>query len=256
MKKLLLLSFVLGFNQLANAQKEFSSHRGSSIQAPENTVAAVSMAWKEGADAVEIDIHLSKDNRLMVIHDSNTKRTSGKDYVIKNTLSDSLRLLDVGSFKGEKYKNEKIPFLEEIISIIPPKKKLIVELKCGVEGFPALKKILDTSPKKGQIDLICFDFEVISAAKKIFPKIDCHLLYGKSEDIETVIKKASLNGIEAVDLKYSIINQKVVDYVHELSMKVYAWTVDDGTEAKRLLALNVDGIESNCVPCLKELMRK
>ena len=68
-------------------QVEFSSHRGSSLHAPENTTTSVALAWEQGADALEIDIHLSKDNKLMVIHDSNTKRTSGKKYRVDETIS-------------------------------------------------------------------------------------------------------------------------------------------------------------------------
>jgi glycerophosphoryl diester phosphodiesterase len=256
MKSNLILTFTLGLSQLVYAQKEFSSHRGSSMHAPENTKVAVARAWQEGADAVEIDVHLSKDNKLMVIHDSNTKRTSGKDYVVKNTHSDTLRLLDVGSFKGAEFKNERIPFLEEVIALLPPGKKLIVELKCGVEGLPLLKKIVNKSPRKKQIDIICFDFDVIVAAKKILPNNSCHLLVGKQEELKETIKNASLSGIDAIDLKHSLIDKEIVDYIHGLSMEIYAWTVDDPVIAHRLLSVNVDGIESNCVPCLKDAMRK
>ena len=75
-----------------NAQVQIIAHRGASYLAPENTVASAKLAWELGADAVEVDIFLSKDNRIMVIHHPNTKRTSGKDYEVKNTSSDILLL--------------------------------------------------------------------------------------------------------------------------------------------------------------------
>jgi glycerophosphoryl diester phosphodiesterase len=256
MKNCVILLFFLGCSHIVTAQKEFSSHRGSSLHAPENTVSAVSRAWQEGADAVEIDVHLSKDGRLMVIHDSNTKRTAGKEYVVKHTVSDTLRLLDVGIFKGAQYKNEKIPFLEEIIAIIPPGKKLYVEMKCGVDGLPILKTVVNSSSKRKQVDIICFDYEVVVGAKKVLPKNQVHLLVGQQEGLKDLIKKASLDGIDAIDLKHSLITQEIVDYIHSLSMEIYAWTVDDPLIAKKILALNIDGIETNCVPCLKAAMEK
>jgi len=253
MKNLLITWLVIGLSQSVNAQVEFSSHRGSSLHAPENTKASVALAWEQGADAVEIDIHLSKDNRLMVIHDSNTKRTSGKDYRVEDTASDVLRQLDVGSFKGGKYKNERIPFLEEIIGMVPASKTLYIELKCGLDGLPFLQKVIRANAAKGKLAIICFDYEVIVAAKKMFPNNSCHYLIGKEEGLKENIKKAALNGIDAIDMKHSLINQDIVDYVHSMSMKINAWTVDDPRDAKRLMELRgMDGIETNCVPCLKE----
>src|SRR5512145_1354795 len=77
----------------------FIAHRGESGSAPENSLAAFRLAWEVNADAVELDIHLSKDNRIVVIHDANTKKTSRQHFIIKNTDSEVLRKLDVGSFK-------------------------------------------------------------------------------------------------------------------------------------------------------------
>jgi glycerophosphoryl diester phosphodiesterase len=254
MKKVLLAMFVIGLSQGVCAQVEFSSHRGSSLHAPENTKASVKLAWEQGADAVEIDVHLSKDNRLMVIHDSNTKRTSGEDYRVEDTVSDILRMLDVGSFKGEQYKNERIPFLEEIIEMVPPAKTLYIELKCGLEGLPYLQKAINESTTKGNLAIICFDYDVIVTAKEMFPDHSCHYLIGDEEGLKENIKKAALKGIDAIDMRHSLINQEIVDYVHSLSMSINAWTVDDPRDAKRLLGLGLDGIETNCVSCLKELL--
>lgn len=188
----------------------------------------------------------------MVIHDSNTKRTSGMDYRVEDTVSDTLRLLDVGSFKGDEYKNERIPFLEEIIEMVPPSKTLYIELKCGMEGLPYLQKVINESSTNGQLAIICFDYDVIVAAKKMFPNNSCHYLIGEKEELKEKIKKASLNGIDAIDMNHSLINREIVKYIHSLSMGIYAWTVDNPLVAKRLMKFNVDGIETNCVTCLKK----
>ena len=140
-----------------SAQK-IIAHRGASYIAPENTVAAANLAWELGADAVEVDIYLSKDNRVMVIHDKDTKRTcSGKkNLTIEKTPSVLLRDLDAGIWKDEKYKGEQIPFLKEIIETVPEGKNVVVEIKCGIEVLPALKRCMEKSEKSDQVIFICF----------------------------------------------------------------------------------------------------
>lgn len=256
MRNTFLLVFFFSICHVLSAQVEFSSHRGSSTHAPENTIAAVKLAWEEGADAVEIDVHLSKDNKLVVIHDKSTKRTSGKDYRVEETLSDTLRLLDVGSFKAAEFKNEKIPFLNEIIALTPPGKKLYIELKCGIDALPFLENVINASPKKHLLAIISFNFELLVAAKKIFPENNCHLLIGKEENLKENIRIAANQGIDFIDLKHSLITREIVDYIHGLSMGINAWTVDDPQVAKRLISLNIEGIETNCVPCLKKAMKQ
>ena len=240
---------------ILNAQTEFSSHRGSSLEAPENTITSVLLGWEQGADGVEIDIHLSKDKKLMVIHDGNTKRTSGEDYQVEETNSDILRELDVGAFKGEKFKGEKIPFLEEVIAVIPPGKRLIIELKFGKEGLPYLKKVIDKNSKNKDLRLIAFDFEAITQAKKMFPHVKCHWLVSGRDGLEDKALKAADKNLDCLDIRHSDIDRDLVTFAHKQKLKVLAWTVDDPEEALRLIDCGVDEIESNCVSCLKEKLK-
>ena len=253
MKSFIIL-FLSLLSLMLNAQTEFSSHRGSSLEAPENTITSVLLGWEQGAEGVEIDIHLSKDNKLMVIHDGNTKRTSGVDHQVEETNSNILRKLDVGAFKGEKFKGEKIPFLEEVIAVIPPGKRLIIELKFGKEGLPYLKKVIDENAKNKDLRLITFDFETITAAKKMFPHIKCHWLVSGKEGLEDKIRHAADKNLDCLDIRHSDIDKDLVTFAHNHKLKVLAWTVDDPKEALRLIDSGVDEIESNCVSCLKEKM--
>ena len=76
------------------------AHRGASKDAPENTLAAFSLAWEQGADAIECDIRLSQDRRIMVIHDQSTLRTTGVDLIIPRHSAGELRSLDAGGKNG------------------------------------------------------------------------------------------------------------------------------------------------------------
>ncbi len=256
--KIQITSVLLLFTMSLMAQSTIIAHRGASHFAPENTVASAKMAWQLGADAVELDIHLSKDNRIMVIHDNSTKRTcSGKtNLIIKKTPSILLRDLDAGSWKGKEFKGEKIPYLKEMIATVPEGKQLVVEIKCGKEVLPELKKCVDKSGKASQIVFICFDWDVIVQAQKEFPDNKCYWLSSSKSGLNKKIKLAAENGLAGVDLKYSIITKEVVDLAKANHLEVLTWTVDNPEEAKKLEKMGVTGITTNRPKWLKEEMAK
>src|SRR5262245_53270390 len=121
---------------------EIVGHRGASHDAPENTMAATNLAWKQSADAVETDIWLSKDGKLIVSHDKNGKRTAGRDVTFLDITQAEARTLDAGSWKDPKFKGEKIPLLEEQIASIPAGKRMLVEIKPGPEIVTELTRVL------------------------------------------------------------------------------------------------------------------
>ena len=221
------------------------AHRGASYLAPENTVASAKLAWEMGADAVETDIYLSKDNKIMVSHDGNTKRTSGKDYSIKETYSDTLRKLDVGLFKDAKYKGEKIPFLEEIIKTVPSGKELVVEIKCGSEVLPELKDLISRYARDLRFVFIAFDFQTISDTKKAFPENSCYWLCSNTDLLKKNINSVSGAGLNGISLSWNIITKEVAAEARKLNLELFSWTVDNPDEAKRLISLGVKGITTN-----------
>ena len=135
---------------------EIIAHRGASHLAPENTMASVMLGWEKGAD-VEVDVYLTKDNRIVAIHDETTKRTAGVELKVAEMTSQELRKLDVGSFKSEEFAGEPIPFLADIVETIPPGRKLYIEIKCGQEILPFLQQLLAESGKMSQVVIIGFD---------------------------------------------------------------------------------------------------
>jgi len=232
-------------NLSVHAQTTIIAHRGSSFTAPENTVAAAQLAWHQNADAVELDIYLSKDNRVVVIHDSNTKRTTGQEYIVAETSSDLLRTLDAGSWKNEKFRGEKIPFLEEMIATVPEGKKMVIEIKCGVEVLPALQLVVDRSGKKEQLVFIAFGWETILAAKQMFPENACYWLSSSATDVQAKMKEATEKKLDGINLNNKIVDEKTVDQAKGLGLEVLSWTIDDPGEAQRLVKLGVTGITTN-----------
>lgn len=240
------------------------AHRGSSQAAPENTVAAAMLAWRQDADAVEVDIHLSKDNRIMVIHDKTTKRTAGVDMTVSETNSADLRKLDVGSHKDKKYGGEKIPFLEEIIETLPPNKKLFIELKSDAKTLPHLKKIVEESRKADQLIIIGFDLKNMAEMKRITPYIPIYWLKSAKKDEATekyipydpnIIAITRQNGLDALNLFHHGITKSFTRHAKKQNLPLYTWTVDDPQAARQMKKLQIEGITTNVPDAMKRTLR-
>jgi glycerophosphoryl diester phosphodiesterase len=229
------------------------AHRGASAVAPENTKASFTLAWQMKVPAVECDIHLTRDKQVIVIHDQNTKRTAGADVNVNDANYSELSLLDIGSFKNKKYAGERIPLLADIIKTIPADGKLLVEIKCGKEVLPYLQDIIDKSGKRSQIIIIGFNIDVIAESKKLMPDTPVYWLVMPEKDktgkwlpySSSLISRAKEKNFEGLDVYWEGLSEKFVQESHNAGLKVYIWTVDDISIAKKLIKMGVDGITSN-----------
>lgn len=225
------------------SQTQFIAHRGASYLAPENTVKSVELAWDLGSDAVEIDVQLTVDKRIMVIHDKDTRRTcQGKNFQIASSPSELLRDMDAGTFKDEKYKGEKIPFLSEITGLTPEGKKLVLNIECGTEILPDLKRVLKESGKTEQIIFTSPYWQTIVAAKDSFPQNACFWLTSEKHEMQKKLAEVRQAGLDGVSLSYSLINDKILAMVKEQKLQLIVRTVNDPREAGQLIALGIDKI--------------
>ena len=154
---------------------EIIAHRGASAEAPENTLAAIQLAWQYGADAAEIDVQLTADGQLVAIHDETMLRTGGADWAVKDRTLAELKTLDVGSWKSPQFANERIPTLAEVLDMVPIGKRLFIEVKCGVDAIPELVRVLSAAQTaREQTVLIGLDFDTIVAVKHALPdRVTC-----------------------------------------------------------------------------------
>jgi glycerophosphoryl diester phosphodiesterase len=240
---------------LSASATEIVAHRGASFDAPENTLAAFRLGWEQKADACELDIYLTKDGQIAVMHDATTKRTAGKDARVDQQTIEELRALDAGAWKGEKWKGEKIPMLSEVLSLIPEGQQLFIEVKCGPEILPELQRVIKASGKKAsQLVIISFNFAVVEGARKAMPEIDAYFLAAYKADKKTGViptyaallekaKAANLTGLD-LDFKYPL-DATAIAQAKAVGLKIQVWTVDDPTVAKRLAEAGVQGITTN-----------
>ena len=246
--------------KVRNTKVKIVGHRGASQIAPENTVASTKLAYKQDADISEIDIYLSKDHKIMVIHDTTTKRTGGINYMVTSTDSKDLRELEVGSWKNPYYYGEKIPFLEEILDVVPEGKKLFIEVKYSVGIAPYIKEAIDKSGKKDQMVIISSSLDLINQCKKEMPDIPTYWVKASEKNKETgeflpyddsVIQVALDNKLTGLDLLFRGLNKEFVDKAHKAGLEVYVWTVDDINIAKQMVEIGVDGITTNVPGVMK-----
>ncbi len=249
---------------LPSAATEIIGHRGASHDAPENTLSSFKLGYKQNADGDELDIHLTKDGKVVVMHDFDTARTGGVPKKVAEQTLEELRQQDIGKWGEWKDKgfSEKIPLLSEVLELIPEGKRLFIEIKCGPEILPELERVLKAAHKKPkQTVIIGFGYETMKQAKVTFPKLQVYWLHSYSADkktkqypkVEDLIAKARAAKIDGLDLNSKFpMDKNFVQKVHDAHLKLYTWTVDDPAVAKEECAAGVDGITTNRPGWLRE----
>jgi glycerophosphoryl diester phosphodiesterase len=266
--KLLIGFLIMAISTSASFAVEIIAHRGASHDAPENTMASVKLGYEQKADAVENDIHLTKDGKVFTIHDYDTLRVSGVSNKIDQTNFDDLRRLEVGQWgqwKGKGF-SEKGPGIEEVLALIPDGKKMFVEIKVHPEILPALDEAFKKSGKEDkQLTIISFHYDTVEAAKKLWPKKEVYWLHGWKKDtatgeypkIENLIAKAKAAKLDGLNLNSGFpIDKAFAKKVHAAGLKLYTWTVDDAELAKKEIKAGVDGITTNRPEWLRKQLKK
>lgn len=227
------------------------AHRGASGVAPENTLAAFRRAAEIGASFIETDLHLSRDARLVALHDETLDRTTnGSGPVAAKTLED-LRRLDAGAwFRGQaadgasgKFAGERIPTIEEVLAFGREHDLgLYLEIKAqGASGAEhAVVGAVRAANEVGRTVVLSFDPGVIARVRKYEPLLMTGLLF--SERLPDVVTKAVGAGARQLLPRADRVTPELVEEAHGNDLKVVAWTVDDPTQMKRLMAAGVDGI--------------
>lgn len=231
------------------------AHRGASYEAPENTLPAVRLGWERGADAVEVDIHQTRDGRIVAIHDRSTARVTGRAGLVAETTLERLRSLDAGSWKGMRWRGVRIPTLEDVLGTVPAGRLLVIEIKCPMSVLPELERVLDASGKRRQAMLIAFDFATIQAAKRRFPERPAYWLYGFSQrEAERdgigspgdLVARTTRAGLDGLDVRHTgPWVPELVEALGAVGKRLYVYTVNDALEARVLRNLGVAGITTD-----------
>jgi glycerophosphoryl diester phosphodiesterase len=239
---------------------EIIAHRGASFDAPENTLSAIRLAWQQSADAVEIDVHLTRDDAIVAMHDDNTLRTTGHDAKIADQTLAELKQLDAGNWKDAAFAGEAIPTLDEILAELPTAKRLVIEVKdARPEIVPVLQDVIAQSGVlPAQLLLIGFDYAQVQRLKAALPQIGVLLLRGAAptSDAGELISLCQSTGLDGLDLHFAYpLEEESVAQLHAANLQWLVWTVDDAEIARSLVEAGVDGITTNRPRWLREQLQ-
>lgn len=218
------------------------AHRGICTDEPENSMSAIKSDIKNKIEWAEIDVQETKDGTVVLMHDQSLKRLTGLDKTVKILSFDEIEKLNLGYSYSSKYKEEKIPTLEDVISVCKGKLKLIIELKPYGNGEALATKVVNLIEKYNFIDecvIHSLDYQSLLDVKKLNSKIITgYIIYMILGDEDTY-------QVDFFTIEQAIITSGFVRDIHKSDKKVFAWTVDNDDDMTKMLELNVDEIISN-----------
>lgn len=220
-------------------------HRGAPAVEPENTLRSFRRALAMGVAAVELDVQLTKDGRLAVIHDESLDRTTNGRGAVKNFTLAELQRLDAGQ-------GEPVPSLEEVFDLVKGKAHLVVELK-QPEAASALLRFFQEHQAFEFATVISFWHPALKALKEQEPRLKTGvLLVGCPADPAGLARAAKA---DALILQYVYVTPKLVAAAHNHGLLVYVWNIDDINTLQPYLIMNLDGIGSNRPDVLVEYLK-
>ncbi|MEW6387624.1 MAG: glycerophosphodiester phosphodiesterase family protein [Thermodesulfobacteriota bacterium] len=221
-------------------------HRGAPAYEPENTLRSLELALKLGVAAVEVDVHLSRDGHLVVIHDDTVDRTTNGRGRVRDLTFAELRKLDAGQ-------GERLPSLNEVVDLVRGQAHLFVELKPPEAAGPLLR-FFQEHDLFADATIISFWHPVVKALKEQEPRLHTGvLMVGCPVDPVSLAQKA---GAQVLLFNYAYVNQDLITQAHHQGLKTYIWNIDHIDTLKHYLPLQPDGIGSNRPDVLVEYLKR
>lgn len=216
------------------------AHRGASTEAPENTMAAFQKAIDDMADYIELDVQLTNNGEVIVMHDSNAYRTTGVDANIVNMTYKEVKTLDAGSWFSDEYVGENVPSLKEVLELTQGKIKLNIELKPADNGTALAKNTVRIIEKYNMVNdcvITSFSESALKAVKTYNQEIKVGYIlsaaYGDFYDMKNV---------DFFSVNAAFLSKRTIDAIHNSGKQVYAWTVNNKDSIKNLTNKGVDGV--------------
>jgi glycerophosphoryl diester phosphodiesterase len=221
------------------------AHRGDSSDTLENSLEAIRRALLLSADMIELDIRMSRDNGLYILHDKTTGRTADKNIDIERTTAEEIRRIRLKN-------GEPIPTLPDVLKLVSGACSLNLEIKSSGAGSVTAHDLL-SSGYDGHILLSSFKEDEVLAARRTMPDLPTSLIFDVFTSRDVPQYKAQ--GFSIISLREKTANKKLIAACHTQGIDVYVWTVDEEAKMKKFISWGVDGIYTNRPGVLKNLLR-
>lgn len=226
-----------------------SLHRGASVEAPENTLAAFAKAIKLGADFIEMDVRTTSDGVEVIMHDGSMKRTTGLESAVEKTSFGEIRKLSAGREFGKKFEDEKVPSFEEVCQLVAKenkKRKKSVHLYVDCKSINA-SEVIRLLSQYGLLDLAVYygNINTLMELKKVYAKAKALPAYPGKEEFEHVVDQLSPYGF---DVSFNQLNEETVSLCHAKGIKVFSdllWSNDKPESYKKAIQLGIDVIQTD-----------
>jgi glycerophosphoryl diester phosphodiesterase len=236
------------------------AHRGASYEAPGNTLAAFLLAAELGADGIELDVQLSRDGEIVVMHDSTLEATTnGHGPVSSQTLAE-LKRLDAGSWFDPAFARQQIPTLQEVVEAVGHHLLLNIELKTaqrlGDDGLAAaVVRLLEENHLLDRVVISSFNPFAVRRVRERNPWIAVGLLYGPG--MPFLLRRPWMRRFvhpDALHPHYTSVHARYVAWAHKKGYRVHTWTVDEPKDMERLTQAGTDLIITNRPDLLREVV--
>jgi len=221
------------------------AHRGASGYAPENTMAAFEKALAQNADFVELDIQMTKDKELIVIHDSTISRTTNGKGFVKDFSLKEIKKFDAGSWFHHSFSGEKIPTLNEVLNRYENKIGILLELK-DPHLYPGIEsKLVSLIKKRGlhnhnSLIVQSFDLNSIQRFHRLLPNISTGVLVTSMPSNEEIHKYSSF--CQYINLNFLVTDSHFISLLKRQGFKCFIWTINNIESYHMVSKYNVEGI--------------
>ncbi len=232
------------------------AHRGASAYAPENTLAAFELAVEQGADLLELDVHLSADDQPVIIHDETLERTTTGAGRVRDFTLPALKRLDAGSWRGARFRGQRLQSLQEVLERFRDRIGFAVELKAGSGVYPGIEgrvvSLLEVYDVVDRSIVLSFDHPALAVVRARNPDVGrVALIDAGAEPVPEKITAGVPEGATAVGLAARLVTRQRVRAVREAGLDVYVWTVNEPAVMDALIEWNVTGIITDAPDLLR-----
>jgi glycerophosphoryl diester phosphodiesterase len=230
------------------------AHRGDSSARPENTLASCKQALDLGVDVIEIDVQLTSDGHVVVLHDVTVNRTTDGTGSIREMPLAAARKLSAGfsSKFGSNFREEKIPTLGEVLDLVRGRAKLMIEIKRESvvaedgEGVEA-RTIAEVQKRRMDKDVMLISFErrALARCQTLAPEMRRAPIFYR-EEVPAILAAATDLKSDFVMPEKGMLSETLIDAARAAGVKVATWVVDDPAELRALSHFDLYGVGSNC----------